>query len=528
VIRSKGINSYLQDTVVRERKGRPVLAVKEHHADKVAGTIRDKSDSGNSLFIEPLAVLSMGDELQNLMNAEKAEMVRILREITAMIADKTEALRKTLKVLAHIDLTYAKVRFSRDYEMNPPLLNTDGVIDVNQARHPLLMALRREANESGEPEKIDNPLPPLVRGIAEVVPIDFRLGNDFNTLILTGPNTGGKTVTLKTVGLLTLMAQSGMHVPAAENPKMAVFQQVFSDIGDEQSIEQSLSTFSSHLTNIAGILKNADENSLVLLDELGGGTDPAEGAALGKSILKYLHKRNVKTTVTTHISPLKNLGYTVPGIENASVEFDVVTLKPTYKLLIGTPGSSNALAIAKRLGLPTEVIEHAEADSAQEDENAAELINQLQSAKVIAEKNKIAAEQAKTEAFQLVHSYRMKLQKLTEQEEHLQKQLHEEAFAALRKVKGQIARIRSSKLSSQSILNSIDEIYKDLSEQLEEFPEEEQRQEFTQRLEVGDEVRVLSLNRIGTISKMDANEEQVVVQLGMMQMAVSLEDIEMI
>jgi len=558
VIRSKGINSYLQDTVVRERKGRPVLAVKEHHADKVAGTIRDKSDSGNSLFIEPLAVLSMGDELQNLMNAEKAEMVRILREITAMIADKTEALRKTLKVLAHIDLTYAKVRFSRDYEMNPPLLNTDGVIDVKQARHPLLMALQREAIKSGEPEKIDNPLPPspldnplpqsplpkggrgvVVSGIAEVVPIDFRLGDDFNTLILTGPNTGGKTVTLKTVGLLTLMAQSGMHVPAAENPKMAVFQQIFADIGDEQSIEQSLSTFSSHLTNIAGILKNADENSLVLLDELGGGTDPAEGAALGKSILKYLHKRNVKTTVTTHISPLKNLGYTVPGIENASVEFDVVTLKPTYKLLIGTPGSSNALAIAKRLGLPTEVIEHAEADSAQEDENAAELINQLQSAKVIAEKNKLAVEQAKTEAFQLVHSYRMKLQKLTEQEEHLQKQLHEEAFAALRKVKGQLARIRSSKLSPQSILNSIDGIYKDLSEQLKEFPEEASippraggieggRQEFTRRLEVGDEVRVLSLNRIGTISKIDVNGEQVVVQLGMMQMAVSLEDIEMI
>ncbi|MBM3240506.1 endonuclease MutS2 [Candidatus Poribacteria bacterium] len=517
VIRSKRINSYLQDTVVRERKGRPVLAVKEHHADKVTGTIRDKSDSGNSLFIEPQAVLSMGDELQNLMNAEKAEMVRILREITAMIADKTEALRKILKVLAHIDLTYAKVRFSRDYEMKPPLLNTEGIIDVKQARHPLLMALQREANKSSEPEKT-----------TEIVPIDFRLGDDFNTLILTGPNTGGKTVTLKTVGLLTLMAQSGMHVPAAENPKMAVFQQIFADIGDEQSIEQSLSTFSSHLTNIAGILKNADENSLVLLDELGGGTDPAEGAALGKSILKYLHKRNVKTTVTTHISPLKNLGYTVPGIENASVEFDVVTLKPTYKLLIGTPGSSNALAIAKRLGLPTEVIEHAAADSAQEDENAAELINQLQSAKVIAEKNKLAVEQAKTETFQLKQEYRMKLQKLTEQEEHLPKQLHEEAFAAMLKVKGQIARIRSSKLSSQSILNSIDEIYKDLSAQLEAFPEEEQRQEFTRRLEVGDEVRVLSLNRIGTISKMDTNGEKIVVQLGMMQMAVSLEDIEMI
>ena len=218
----------------------------------------------------------------------------------------------------------------------------------------------------------------------------------------------------------------------------------------------------------------------------------------------------------------------MPGIENASVEFDVVTLKPTYKLLIGIPGSSNALAIAKRLGLPTEVIENAEADSAQEEGNVAELVNQLQSAKVIAEKNKLTAEQAKTEAFQLKQEYRMKLEKLTEQEERLPKQLREDAFAALRKVKGQIARIRSSKLSSQSILNSIGEIYKDLAEQLEEFPEEEQRQEFTRRLEVGDEVRVLSLNRIGTIAKIDTNGEQVVVQLGMMQMTVTLEDIEMI
>ncbi|MFQ6039317.1 MAG: endonuclease MutS2, partial [Candidatus Poribacteria bacterium] len=469
VIRAKGINPYLQDTVVRERKGRPVLAVKERHADRVTGAIRDKSDSGNSLFIEPEAVLSMGNELQELMNAEKAEMVKIIREITAMIADKTETLRKTLKVLAHIDLTYAKVCFSRDYEMNPPLLNTDGVIDVNGARHPLLLALQREASESDEPDKVAEVSIHSFGALnPRVVPIDFRLGDDFNTLIITGPNTGGKTVTLKTVGLLTLMAQSGMHVPATGNPKLAVFRRVSADIGDEQSIEQSLSTFSSHLTNIAGILQNVDENSLVLLDELGGGTDPSEGAALGKSIMEYLHKRNAKTVVTTHISPLKNLGYTVPGIENASVEFDLATLQPTYKLLIGTPGSSNALAIAQRLGLPSEVIESAATSSAKEDEDVAELINQLQSAKIIAGENKRAAEASRTATPQLEQEYRMKLQKLAEQEKRLQKQLHEDAFAALRKIKGQIARIRSSRLSSQSILNSIDEIYEDLSEQLEE------------------------------------------------------------
>ncbi|HIE27181.1 TPA: hypothetical protein EYP66_07840 [Candidatus Poribacteria bacterium] len=442
VIRAKGINPYLQDTVVRERKGRPVLAVKERHADRVAGAIRDKSDSGNSLFIEPQAVLGMGDELQELMNAEKAEMVRIIREITAMIADKTEALCKTLKLLAHIDLTYAKVCLSRDYEMNPPLLNTDGVIDVNGARHPLLLALQREASKS---DKLEN--------VTEVVPIDFRLGDDFNTLIITGPNT---------------------------------------------------------------------------LDELGGGTDPAEGAALGKSILEYLHERNVKTAVTTHISPLKNLGYTVPGIENASVEFDLATLQPTYKLLIGTPGSSNALAIAQRLGLPSAVIEGAETSSAKEDENVAKLINQLQSAKIIAEKNKRAAEVSKTTAFQLEQEYRLKLQKLVEQEKLLQKQFHKDAFAAVRKVKGQIARIRGAKSSSQTILTSLNEIYKDLSEQLAEFPEEEQRQEFIRQVAIGDKVRIQSLNRVGTISKMDKNTENIVVQLGMMQMTVPLEDIEMV
>jgi DNA mismatch repair protein MutS2 len=517
VIRSKGINPYLQDTVVRERKGRPVIAVMERQARKIPGAMRDKSDSGNTIFIEPEAIRAMGDELQNLMSAEKAEMVRILREITAMIADKTESLRKTLKLLAHIDLTYAKVCFSRDYEMNPPLLNADGIIDVNQARHPLLLALQREAGKSDESEKI-----------AEVVPINFRLGSDFNILIITGPNTGGKTVALKTIGILTLMAQSGMHVPASENPKLAVFQEVFADIGDEQSLEQSLSTFSSHLTNIAGILRKTDENSLVLLDELGGGTDPAEGAALGKSILEYLHRRKTKAAVTTHISPLKNLGYTIQGIENASVEFDVATLRPTYRLQIGIPGSSNALTIAKRLGLPHEVIANAEASSEREDENVAELINQLQSAKVISEKNKRYSEKAKTEAIQLEQEYRMKLQKLSEQETHLRQQLRQDAFAALRKVKSQIAKLRGSKTSSQSILNSLNKIYKDLSEEIEEFPEEKQRQESIRQLETGDEVRVRSLNKIGTLGKIDAGRNQAVIQLGIMQITVPLEDIEIV
>jgi len=528
-MRAKNVNPYLQDTVVRERKGRPVIAVKERYADRVPGARRDKSDSGNTVFVEPEAIRGMGDELQASIDAEKAEIVRILREITAMIAEKIEPLRKTLNILAHIDMTYAKVCYSRQYDMNPPRLNTEGVINLNGALHPLLLALQREARASENSESA-----PQQSSRTPVVPIDFRLGDDFNTLIITGPNTGGKTVALKTVGLLTLMAQSGMHVPAGENSTLAVFPQVFADIGDEQSIEQSLSTFSSHLSNIAGILSlvsetavrsTSDGKSLVLLDELGGGTDPAEGAALGTSILKYLHERNVRTTVTTHITPLKNLGYTVSGIENASVEFDIATLQPTYKLLIGIPGSSNALRIAKRLGLPHEVIENAEKTSTQHDDSAAELMNQLQSAKMTTEENKRVAEQAKSEALRLEDEYRQKLDELTEQETGMQKQLRKEAFSTLRTIKGQIDRLRAAQASRKSLLTSLHEISVYMADELKELPEEKQRVEFIHKLKTGDKVRVRSLDRVGILSEVDSDTRKAVVRLGAMQMTVPLEDV---
>lgn len=515
VMRARHVNPHLQDTIVRERKGRSVIAVKERHADRVSGAIRDKSDSGNTVFIEPEATRGMGDELQASMDAEKAEMARILREITAIIAEKIKPLRKTLNILAHIDLTYAKVCFSRDYDMNPPLLNTDDVINFNNARHPLLLALQRESAKT-ELSHSSFPTP--------IVPIDFRLGDDFNTLIITGPNTGGKTVTLKTVGLLTLMTQSGMHVPAGENSTLSVFPQVFADIGDEQSLEQSLSTFSSHLRNIASILSQADNKSLVLLDELGGGTDPAEGAALGKSILEYLHVRNTRTTVTTHISPLKNLGYTVPGIENASVEFDIATLQPTYRLLIGTPGSSNALRIAKRLGLPHEVIANAEKTSTQKDDSTAELMNQLQAAKVTTEENKRITEQAKAEALRLEHEYRKKLDELAKQETEMREQLHKNAFTALRTTKGRIDRLRGAQ-ASPKLLKSLHEISIYMSDKLKEFPEEKQQREFIHKLKTGDEVRVHSLDRVGILSEIDSHTQKAVVRLGAMQMTVPLEDV---
>lgn len=508
-LRSQSVSPYLQDPIIRERKGRPVIAVKERDASRVPGAMRDRSDRGNTVFIEPEAVRELGNELQAAIDAEGAEIVRLLREITAKIAAVTEPMGETLKILAHLDLTYAKVRFSRDYEMNPPALNGNGRLNLKTGRHPLLLTLQRE-----EDSDIDT-----------VVPIDFRLGDDFNTLIITGPNTGGKTITLKTVGLLTLMAQSGMHIPAEEGSEIAVFSHISADIGDEQSIEQSLSTFSSHLRNIAEILSSADENSLVLLDELGGGTDPAEGAALGTSILEYLHRRNARTVISTHISPLKNLGYTVPGIENASVEFDIATLRPTHKLLIGTPGSSNALAIAKRLGLPDEVITSAEKSSGDGDDGAAELINQLQAAKVVIQENKRTTAEAQAEATRLESEYRQKLDEVALQEKEMQAQLSNDTYALLHQIKGQIDRLCHSEGSRRSLLQSLSEISAQMADELNEFPEEQERQEFIHELTKGDEVHVHSLDSVGVLSEVDLHTRKAVVRFGAMEMTVPLDDV---
>ena len=508
-LRSKSVSPYLQDPIIRERKGRPVIAVKERDASRVPGAVRDRSDRGNTVFIEPEVVRELGNELQAAMDTEGAEIVRLLREITAKIAAVTEPMGKTLKILAHLDLTYAKTRFSRDYEMNPPALNSNGRLNLKVGRHPLLLVLQREEDSEVE----------------AVVPINFRLGDDFNTLIITGPNTGGKTITLKTVGLLTLMAQSGMHIPAGEDSELAVFSHISADIGDEQSIEQSLSTFSSHLRNIAEILSSADANSLVLLDELGGGTDPAEGAALGKSILEYLHTRNARTVVSTHISPLKNLGYTVPGVENASVAFDIATLRPTYKLLIGTPGSSNALAIAQRLGLPDEVIANAEKSSTGQDDGTTELINQLQAAKVVMEKNRLAATEARAEAARLQSEYRQKLDEVSAHETEMQAQLSVDTYALLHQIKGQIDRLCHSEASRRSLLESLAEIRAYMAGELSEFPEEQERQTFIHELRKGDEVHVHSLDSVGVLNEVDPQNQKAVVRFGAMEMTVPLDDV---
>ena len=372
ILNNTSLQSIIENENISSRNGRPVIAVKSNERAKLHGTLLDKSNTGLTAFIEPSVVSELVNKLEDVKYEEAKEISRILWLLTRLVASRKSAIIITLKILAHIDLTNAKARFSLKHEMVPAKFSEKTEVELFNARHPLLANFTKKT-----------------------VPINLRLGKDFDLLIITGPNTGGKTVTLKTLGLLALMNQSGMHIPADWNSKLPVFNNIFADIGDEQSIEQSLSTFSAHITNISEILNSADENSLVLLDELGSGTDPTEGAALGTSILDFLRDKNVKAVATTHLGELKMYAYTWPRAENASVEFDRKTFKPTYRLLIGQPGSSNAITISKRLGMPKSVLENAKKIMSSQDEDTTDLINQVQSTKTAAERARRRSERLK-------------------------------------------------------------------------------------------------------------------------------------
>lgn len=501
LMRSSGLAAYLQDTGIRETDGRPALAIRAQHASKVQGRQRGRSDTGNTIFIEPEGIRGMGDELEGAVDAEKAEQLRILRELTAQIAAQLRELRRTLETMAHVDMTFAKVRMSRAFAMQPPRLNTAGQIRLSQARHPLLLDLMHRD------------------GLEVVVPIDVRLGEDFHTLIITGPNTGGKTITLKTIGLLTLMAQAGMHVPAAA-AMLAVFDGVWADIGDEQSIEQSLSTFSSHLLQIGRILEDAGAQSLVLLDELGGGTDPAEGAALARAILQYLHQQGTRTAITTHISQLKTLGFSVQGMENASIEFDLESLKPTHRVLIGTPGSSNALALARRLGLPGEVIDQAE-DNPDAD-GAAELLNELQGARAQTLKDREEAQRLRAQAERQAGATRQTLAEVAAQNELLKFENGQAAYAALRALRREIADQIRQEPSKRALMQALAAMGAMIDQELERAPAPKLQRAF----QAGDRVHVRSLGKVGVVDEIDARADKAIVAFGSLPMTVSLADLE--
>ncbi|HOG00787.1 MAG TPA: endonuclease MutS2 [Clostridia bacterium] len=512
MIRSSTYQKYLQEPLITIRNGRFVIPVKQEYRQNVPGLIHDQSGSGATLFIEPAAVVELGNEYKKLLAEEAEEIERILTELTAMLAPYADEIREDLCVLGDIDLAFAKARLGREMRAVRPKLNGTGYVRVVKGRHPLI-----------DPDK--------------VVPVDIWLGREFRSLIITGPNTGGKTVTLKIVGLFALMAQSGLFLPADEGSEFAVFGQVFADIGDEQSIEQSLSTFSSHMTNIVSILRGADENSLVLLDELGAGTDPIEGAALAMSILEELHARRAVCVSTTHYSEIKAFALTHEGMENASMQFDIERLAPTYRLYIGIPGKSNAFEISERLGLPASIIESAKGYLKGEDVRFEDIISSAESQHRLAEEERQMAAAARLELEKLRAEAERERKKLDEDRNRLQAKAREDAKKLVadtkRELEKLIVQVRALKdidrsAADRAIQQSRDALRAQESAIAETVElKKEDAGEPPRSVKPGDAVKIITLDQKATVLAPPDPKGEVLVQAGIMKLSVKLEDLRL-
>ncbi len=505
--------AYLQDAVITMRNGRYCIPVKAEYKSQVSGMVHDQSSSGSTFFIEPMAIVKLNNELRELELAEQKEIDVILAGLSQQAAEYSDMLLENIAVLSQLDFIFAKAALSRQYKGTEPLFNENRYVEIKSGRHPLLDS-------------------------AKVVPVDLTIGGSFDLLIVTGPNTGGKTVSLKTLGLLQLMGQAGLHSPAFEGSKLAVFPEIFADIGDEQSIEQSLSTFSSHMTNIVRILEQADSDSLILFDELGGGTDPVEGAALAMSILTWLHQMGIRTMATTHYSELKVFALSTPGVENASCEFQVETLQPTYRLLMGIPGKSNAFAISRKLGLPEHLIENASAFIGKQEKDFEDVIAELDASREALAKEQEETARYREEAKRLKERLQTRQEQFDKRREEMLGKAREEAMQIVLEAKATADRTikNINKLGADSDLSrALEEQRAQLRGEISKLETKTAKKQPKPRkvhkaeeFKIGDAVKVLSLNLSGTVSSLPNARGELFVQMGILRSQVNISDLELI
>lgn len=507
------LRTYLQDALITMRGDRYCIPVKAEYRSQVQGLIHDQSASGSTLFIEPMAIVKLNNDLKEVYVQEQDEIRKILASLSEEAAQYIEEIRTDYRSLTDLDFIFARGALALTMRASRPILNEEGRIRIREGRHPLLDQKK-------------------------VVPITVSLGDEFSLLIITGPNTGGKTVSLKTVGLLTLMGQAGLHIPAGDRSEIAVFRQVYADIGDEQSIEQSLSTFSSHMTNIVSFLKKVDDRSLVLFDELGAGTDPTEGAALAIAILSHLHKRNIRTMATTHYSELKIYALSTPGVENACCEFDVESLRPTYRLLIGIPGKSNAFAISGKLGLPGYIIDDAKKRLSEQDVSFEDLLSDLEASRRTIEKEQAEIAAYKKEAETLKRQAVQKQEKLEEQRDRIIREANEKANAILREAK-EVAdetirnfhKFGKENISAAEMEKERERLRKKIKDTSASASLKTNKPKKTYKpsdFKLGESVKVLSMNLTGTIGSLPDARGNVTVQMGILRSQVNISDLEII